>query len=218
MRHSFIAYGFTSILSTVLISLLGLSTASAADAYSDMPAGMYDLDKTHASFIWKVSHLGLSNYTARFTDFDASIDFNPGKPESSKITASVNPASLETDYPYYEEKDFDKKLIEDKKWFNATMFPEITFKSTKIERTGDSTGTMTGDLTFLGVTKPVSLNVTFNGAMKKQPFSKKPTLGFSAQGELKRSDWGFSTYVPNIGDSIELIIEAEFAMEEKAPM
>ncbi len=192
--------------------MANVSTLIAANAYTDMPAGVYQLDKAHASFTWKVSHLGLSNYTARFTDFDASIEFNPDKPENSTVSASVNPTSIETDYPFYEEKDFDKKLIEDKKWFNASEFPEIVFKSSKIERTGEDTGTMTGDLTFLGVTKPISLDIKFNGAMKKQPFSKKPTLGFSAHGELKRSDWGFTTYVPNIGDNIELIIEAEFAM------
>ena len=80
--------------------------------------------------------------------------------------------------------------------------------------TGDNTAIMTGDLTFLGATHPMSLNVTFNGAMKKQPFSKKPTLGFSASGSLQRSDWGMGTYTPNIGDQVMLLIEAEFAKGE----
>lgn len=189
--------------------------ASAADTpYAEMPPGVYSLDETHASLTWKVSHLGLSDYTARFTDFDADLTFDPAAPENSSITASIDPTSIETDYPHPEEKDFDKLLIEGEGWFNSGDFPSITFESTTIERTGDNTGTMTGDLTFLGVTKPVTLDVTFNGAMAMQPFSQKPTLGFSATGTLNRSEWGMGTYVPNIGDEVELLIEAEFAMEQ----
>ena len=126
---------------------------------------------------------------------------------------TIDPTSIETDYPYPEKKDFDKKLVQKAEWFNATKFPEIKFTSTAIEMTGENTAIMTGDLTFLGVTKSLSFSVTFNGAMKKQPFSKKPTVGFSATGSLKRSEWGMATYVPNIGDEVMLLIEAEFAKD-----
>ena len=202
------------LIAATVTSLLGFhaSFVDGADTdYKAMPAGVYTLDKTHASLTWKVSHLGLSNYTARFTNFDAEIDFDPKDFEQSKVTATIDSSSIETDYPYPEKKDFDKKLVEKEEWFNAKKFPEITFTSNSVEMTGKNTALMTGDLTFLGVTKPVSLNVTFNGAMKKQPFSKKPTLGFSASGSLKRSEWGMATYVPNIGDEVILLIEAEFA-------
>lgn len=209
MKKQMLALATAAVLSLTSINPLVAGTTD----YKEMPAGKYEIDDTHASLTWKVSHLGLSNYTARFTDIDATIEFDPKAPENSKVTASINPTSLETDYPYPEEKDFDKKLIEDKDWFNASKFPKITFTSTGIERTGDNTGVMKGELNFLGVSKPLSLDVTFNGAMKKQPFSGKPTLGFSANGRLKRSDWGMGTYVPNIGDDVELIIEAEFAMK-----
>ena len=206
-----------SLLASIIMALLAFLSASSAYAagtkYQEMPAGIYQLDKTHASLTWKVSHLGLSNYTARFTRFDAQIDFKPEAPENSKVTVTIDPASVETDYPYPQKKDFDKKLVTKPEWFNATVFAEITFTSTGIKMTGDNTAIMTGDLTFLGATHPMSLNVTFNGAMKKQPFSKKPTLGFSASGSLKRSDWGMATYVPNIGDEVMLLIEAEFAKD-----
>lgn len=194
---------------------IGWLHTSSADAdvagYREMPAGVYTLDKTHASITWKVSHLGLSNYTARFTDFDAQINFLPDKLEQSVVTATINPASIKTDYPYPEKKDFDKKLVEKSEWFNVSAFPTITFTSTNIVLSGGDKAVMTGQLTFLGITKPVSLDVTFNGAMKRQPFSKKPTLGFSASGSIKRSEWGMATYVPNIGDEVSLLIEAEFA-------
>ena len=205
------------LLTTTLIAGLGFVNISAAGAqteYSEMPAGVYNLDETHAQLVWRVSHLGLSNYTARFTSFDADLTFDPENPENSKLVATVDPTSIETDYPYPEKKNFDKVLIEGDEWFNSTNFPQIKFESKEIKRNGDNTGTMMGHLTFLGVTKPVTLDVTFNGAMAQQPFSKKPTLGFSASGSLKRSEWGMATYVPNIGDEVELLIEAEFAMQE----
>lgn len=203
-------------LYTLCISFLALSYTAAAHAetpLSEMPAGEYVLDKTHASLTWKVSHLGLSNYTARFTDFDATIQLDPKAPAKSTVTASINPTSIETDYPHPETKDFDKKLVEDKAWFNAGKFPKISFASTALESTGDNTGKMTGDLTFLGVTKPITLDVTFNKAMAKQPFSQLPALGFSATGTLKRSSWGMETYIPNIGDEVKIIIEAEFSQK-----
>lgn len=185
--------------------------ATAKTPIAEMPAGVYTLDETHASLIWKVSHLGLSDYTARFTSFDAELTFDPQNPENSKLVATVDPTSIETDYPYPEQKDFNQKLVTGEDWFNAGKFPQIRFESTSITKTGDTTGTITGNLTFLGVTKPLTLNATFNGAMKSQPFSKKPTMGFSATATMKRSEWGFDTYVPNIGDEVELLIEAEFA-------
>jgi polyisoprenoid-binding protein YceI len=192
--------------------LLAPITASAAGmtAVSEMPSGVYTLDKTHASVTWKVSHLGLSNYTARFTSIDAELNFDTKDPTKSTLTASVDPASVRTDYPNAAEKDFDAKLAKGKEWFNAGEFPKISFVSKKITMTGKNTGDVTGDLTLLGITKPVTLNVTFNGAYLKKPFVEAPGIGFSATATLKRSDWGFKTYVPMIGDDVTLLIETEF--------
>lgn len=202
-------------LMTAAVMFAALATAPAyandMTAWKDMPAGIYTVDKTHASLIWKVSHAGLSNYTARFKSYDAEINFDPADITKSSVTAKIDPATLETDYVATAEKDFNKNLITKEEWFNAGKFPEITFKSTKIEVTGENTGKIHGDLTFLGVTKPVTLEATFNGAYALQPFSKKPAMGFSATGSLKRSDFGMSTYVPMIGDKVDIIIEAEFA-------
>lgn len=198
----------------IAFAFAALSSAFAQTPYKDMPAGVYNIDETHASITWKVSHLGLSNYTARFTKFDADLTFDPAAPEKSKLVATVDPTSVETDYPFAEKKDFDKVLSEGKEWFNSAAFPQIKFESKEIKITGDNTGTMTGDLTFLGVTKPMTFDVTFNGAMAVQPFSKLPTLGFSAESSIKRSEWGMATYVPNIGDEVKIIIEAEFGKEK----
>lgn len=179
---------------------------------AEMPAGAYKVDPKHAFVLWKVKHTELSTYVARFTKFDATIDFNPKDVTKSTVTAKIDPTSIETDY-VPGERDFNKELAQDEKWFNAGKFPDITFKSTKVEKTGENTGIVTGDLTLLGVTKPVTLDVTYNGAYADQPFSHKPTLGFAATGVIKRSDWGLSTYVPMIGDEVTLEIHGEFAHE-----
>jgi polyisoprenoid-binding protein YceI len=179
-----------------------------------MPAGKYKLDLSHASVVWKVSHFGLSDYVARFADFDASIMYNPKDVESSKITASINPMSIQTAYPNASEKDFDNILASDKEWFNAGKYASIEFASTSITMTGDKTAVMQGKLSFLGVSKQVSLDVIFNGAMLRQPFTGKPTMGFSAKTSITRSDWGMSKFVPNIGDEVEVMIEGEFAKND----
>lgn len=194
----------------VYLAIPTLGQAAEMTPHTEMPVGVYVLDKTHASLTWKVSHLGLADYTARFTDFDATLDFNPTDPTQSTLNVSVNPMSVRTDYPNAEEKDFDAKLANDESWFNAGEYGEITFDSTAIEMTGENTGTVTGDLTLLGVTKPMTLDVTFNGAYENKPFANVPALGFSATGTMTRSEWGFDTYVPTIGDEVELLIEVEF--------
>lgn len=196
----------------VLTAALAISPAlpAAAQLAVEAPAGTYKIDPTHASVHWKVSHLGLSNYTARFIRFDATLTFDPAKPEASKLEATVDPTSLKTDFPFADKKDFDKVLIEDPKWFNATVQKAISFKSTSVKMTGPKTADVTGDLSLLGVSKPVTLKVTLNGGMKEQPFAKKPALGFSAVGSIKRSDWGLANLVGPVGDEVQIVIEAEF--------
>lgn len=199
-------------LAIVILTMAGcMSWVFAKTPFNDMPAGKYSVDLSHASIVWKVSHLGLSNYVARFADFDASIEYNPNDVEASKIVASINPMSIQTAYPNAEEKDFDKILATDSAWFNAGQYASIEFVSTSIKMTSDKKAVMQGELSFLGVTKPVTLDVVFNGAMPRQPLSGKPTMGFSATTTIKRSLWGMTKFVPNIGDDVEVMIEGEFA-------
>jgi polyisoprenoid-binding protein YceI len=175
-----------------------------------LPAGAYKLDLSHASLTWKVSHLGLSDYTARFAKFDAELTLSPGDMTKSSVVVTVDPKSIRTDYPYASENDFDKKLSMSDEWFNAGTHPLIRFTSTRIEKTGDKTFDLHGDLTLLGVTKPVVLRGRLNGAYLAKPFSDVAAVGFSATGEIKRSDWGLDAYIPSIGDKVALQIEAEF--------
>ena len=193
---------------TIALALALASPVAFAQAPADA-AGTYAMDRTHASLTWKVPHLGLSNYTARFTKFDATLTIDPAKPEDGKLAVTIDPTSVRTDYPFAERKDFDKELTEDARFFNTPKFAALTFTSTKIARTGENTADVTGDLTLLGVTKPVTIAVTLNGA-REHPALKKPALGFSGVAKLKRTDFGMSALVPLVGDEVTLLIEAEF--------
>jgi polyisoprenoid-binding protein YceI len=196
-------------LAAATLALL-LAAPAAAQSPADVPAGAYKLDPTHASLTWRVGHMGLSNYTARFTKLAADLTYDPKDPTKSSINVTVDPRSIRTDYPNAAEKDFDKELTDGASFFNSPKFAEIRFVSKRLEKTGDKTGRMTGDLTLLGVTKPVTLEVTFNGSFKEHPMTKQPALGFSATGTVKRSEFGMTHLVPYISDEVKLQIEAEF--------
>lgn len=197
------------ILFTLGLSMASLSAFAVNTPISELPAGDYELDKTHTSILFKVSHMGLSHYTGRFTDFDATLTLNPEDITKSKLVASVKPASIETEHQNYSSTNFNKELGEGAQWFNGLKFPQVTFKATKLTKTSETTGTMAGDFTMLGVTKPVTFDVTFNGAYASKPMANVPALGFSAKAIIKRSEWGMSTYVPNVGDDVTILIETE---------
>jgi polyisoprenoid-binding protein YceI len=207
-------------MKSFIVSLLALfaltSVGYAADSTIHAPKGTYKLDPTHASLTWRVNHMGLSNYTARFTVMDATLDFDPADVTGSKLTATVDPTSVETDYPNPETEDFDHKLQKDEKFFNADKFSEIKFVSTKVERAGDNKAKLYGNLTLLGKTKSIVLDVTYNGSMKEHPYAKAGAIGFSATGAIKRSEWGMDYGIPHVGDEVQLLIEAEF-FEQKKP-
>lgn len=198
--------------------------AEAAEAPEMGPAGTYGMDPTHTSLIWKVNHFGLSNYTARLNSVDGTLVFNPDDASATSLDVTIDPTSVETDYPAdfkaghpdspYDT--FDQEISESGDYFNSGEFPTITFKSTEVTTTGPNTGTVTGDLTFRGVTKPVTLDVTYNGTATFPWAPEKPKIGFSATGTLKRSDYGLDIMVPNLGDEVEIVIETEFELADAA--
>jgi polyisoprenoid-binding protein YceI len=198
-----------ALAATVALSLATPVLAQAAPV--NAPAGTYVLDNTHASVTWRVKHLGLSMYTGRFAKMDSSITLDPKTPTRSSVTVSIDPRSVRTDFPFPEKEDFDKVVAE--RFLGAVAHPAITFTSTGLTATGATTGKLTGNLSFNGVTKPVILDVTLNGAMT-HPFRKIPVIGFSARGKINRSDFGSKELLGPIGDEVELLIEAEYFQKQ----
>lgn len=187
---------------------------TTADTLADLGvnAGTYALDKGHASLVWTVSHNGLSKYTARFTDFDATIELDTETPAASRLTASINPLSVRTDHP--SGPDWDTTLATDAKWFNADAFPEITYTSTGIRDFDHMSAVIDGELSLLGVTRPVALNVTMNGVRNFPWFGERDVIGFSATATLTRSDFGMLSLLPDIGDDVSIQLEVEFVQAE----
>lgn len=198
----------TTLVTTFALAFAGAGMAQSTPApyskeVSAQPAGEYVLDKAHASVTWRVSHLGLSQYTARFDKMDGKLSLLPSTPVGSKVEFSIDATSINTGLA-----PFNKKL-QGADYFDAEKNPAITFKSARIESAGAGKFKMTGDVTLRGVTKPVTWDVTFNGGLYNS-YAQAHAIGFSARGVIKRSEHGMKELIPIVGDDVEVLIEVEF--------
>lgn len=166
-------------------------------------AEKFQLDPTHASVLFGVSHLGFSKTFGRFNTIEGVFDLDEGSPEKSTVEVIIDAASLDTNHAKRDEH------LRGKDFFNVTEFPKLTYKSTSVKLTGAKTALVTGDLTMLGVTKPVPLEVTLVNKGPNPMDNKKIVAGFSARGTLKRSEFGMGYAAPVLGDDVEIIIEVD---------
>lgn len=186
---------YAAVMGAILSTGLMMATAQAAPQ-------SYEIEKPHTQIVFSVNHLGFSHSFGKFTDYSGTFVVDPDSVESSNVDVTINTASIDLDDQKWNDH------LKNADFFNVEQFPTMTFKSTKVEKTGDKTANLTGDLTLLGVTKPVTLEVTLNG-QGEHPFNKKQMIGFSAKGSLKRSDFGMGYGLPAVGDDITLMIEVE---------
>jgi polyisoprenoid-binding protein YceI len=168
-----------------------------------VPAGHYNVDPSHTSIQARVDHMGFSTTTVAFDNITGGFDYDPSKPEQSQLSISVDPAGLDSGF---DKRDADLK---GPGFFNTAGFPAITFKSVHLKRIDATHATVDGQLTLLGVTKPLTLNVTFNGAGSGMMGDTR--AGFQATATLLRSDFGMKTFLPMVGDQVTLLIDAEFS-------
>jgi polyisoprenoid-binding protein YceI len=177
------------------------------------PAGQYQLDKSHASLLMRVSHLGFSTYTTRFSRFDAQLTFDPSNIPASKVLTTIDAASFEMDAA--PQVCFD--IMKGSQMLDTGKFPQIVFKSERVRMTGAKSMEISGTLTLHGVTRPAVLTATFNGGYAGLPnMDPHARIGFSAHGSFKRSDFGMTFGLPapgttmGVGDLVDYSIEAEF--------
>jgi polyisoprenoid-binding protein YceI len=184
------------------ISLGG--AAFAAPSTTDpakVPAGSYVLDKKHASLTVKIVHMGFSHYTLRMNGLDGSFIYDPANWQQTKVDFTVDAKSVDT-----HDNAFDKQIAG---YFEADKYPSITFVSTAVSGGTEGKGTVTGDLTLHGVTKPVTLDVSFDGAGHGiTPLGTR--LGFSGATRIKRSDFGINNMLQYASDDVDVIFEVEF--------
>jgi polyisoprenoid-binding protein YceI len=188
-------------------------TAPPAPPLAPAPAGQYKVDPPHASVEFRVSHMGFSTFTTRFARFEAALTFDPKNIPASKVTATIDASSIELNS--WPKQCVD--ILKGPQLLNTEKFPNIEFKSGRINMTGPKTMEIHGTLTVLGVSRPIVLNATFNGGYAGMAnVDPNARVGFSAHGTVKRSEFGMSFGIPaagtsiGVGDSIDVNIEAEF--------
>ncbi|MGA8296660.1 MAG: YceI family protein [Acidimicrobiales bacterium] len=176
----------------------------------EVPApGTYVLDKAHTKVGFVARHLMVTKVRGHFPDFDGTIVVGEN-PSDSKVAAEIRMASVTTD-----DENRDNHLRTND-FFDVEHYPTMSFTSTKIEPAGDQ-WKVTGDLTIRGVTKPITLDLEFNGGFKDDYFGAR--LGFSASAEINRQDFGvsFNKALDGggvvVGDKVRIEIEAEATLQ-----
>ena len=162
-----------------IASLAALATLWATFA----SAGVYKIDKSHSEAGFKIRHF-LSKSSGRFDDFSGTIDLDEQDPTKSTVSFMIKAASIDTDNSSRDEQ------LRSEDFFWVDKYPEIIFMSTKITKTGKNTYDVTGNLTMRGVTKPITLPVTFLGTMH-DPWGGV-RAGFEAAITINRKDWGIN--------------------------
>ena len=188
----------------LLVSCDRLLTPDFEADITELSSGQYTLDPNHATLLWKINHLGFSTFIGRFNEFNASLDFNPEDIGSSTLEVIINTASLDIN-----NAEFAEELRGDN-WFDTVNFPQAVYRTTSLVSQEGNSFVFGGELTLLGVTAPVNLNVDFHGGGRNF-LTRANTVGFSANTTFQRSVFGLDRFTSfGVGDDIELEIHVEF--------
>ena len=187
----------------VLYFAAGFGIPAAAQTSLKVPAGNYTVYSNHTQVMFAIRHLGLSTFYGTFGHVTGSLQFDPAQPEKSALNVQIDMNDIVTAVD-----ELNKGL---KSVFQTSKYPTANFVSTQIVKTGENSGTVTGNLTLAGVTKPVTLKVTFNGG-RDVPIPFQPyRIGFDATGTIKRSDFGLTHMIWSgmVSDDVNLTINCE---------
>lgn len=182
----------SNLIVVTLLGLLGLA-AQAADTYQ--------IDPVHSSVMFKVRHLNVTDFYGRFDDVTGTVTLDPSSASGNSLSLEVKSDSIDT---HNEKRNQDLRGPD---FLNVKQFPTIAFKSTKVEKAGDDAYNVTGNLTFRGVTKPVTFE--FKKIGEGRGMKDEYRAGGETQFTIRRGDFGM-TYMPGIiGDDVTLIISLE---------
>ena len=160
---------------------LVLAASLAALATTSPAADVYTVDKSHSEVSFQVKHL-MSQVRGRFSDFEGKISVDAAKPEASSVEFAIKTASIDTNEPRRDEH------LRSADFFDAATHPTISFKSTSMKKTGDTTYDVTGPFTMRGVTKTITLPVVVTGTAKDPGGNDR--IGFEINTTLNRKDYG----------------------------
>lgn len=182
--------------------LAGFLTAAGSGVAVSAP---YVLDKSHAHVTFTVSHLGFSMVHGQFRAFDATIDFDPGNVEATRVDFRIDANSVDT---FWDARDKD---LRSKNFLNVAEHPYITFRTTSVAPTGAETADVTGDMTVLGVTRPVTFQARLN-KLAPSPFNSNTTIaGFTITGQIDRTEFGMTYAAPAIGAVVDIRMDLEIS-------
>ncbi len=193
------------IISAVAATTVFVAGQFATAQENGAISGVYKTDPTHRYITFSYSHFDYSDPWLRWREWEGTLDWNADDPALSSVSVVIDAASIDSGVDVY-----DGHLKSDR-FFDVENHPQITFVSTSVEKTGETTGKITGDLTIKGVTNSETLDVVFNNSGFDQR-KNAHKLGFSGKTTVMRSDYGVDFLAPAVSDEVEVIIEAEFLM------
>ena len=181
--------------------MLGTTLAAAAAAAADAAPVSYTLDPDHTIPRFEILHNGFSNHNGAFMKSagKATLDSPAG---TGSVEVTIETASFLSGHAFMES------VVKGKDFFDSERFPTMTFRSSRIRFDGGKPSVVEGDLTILGVTRPIALTFT-NFACGQHPRTKKDQCGGNLIGAIRRSDFGMKTFIPAIGDDVKLLIQVE---------
>ncbi|MGN8113395.1 YceI family protein [Labrys sp. 22185] len=164
---------------------------------------LYDLDPDHTQTIFHIDHLGYSTVTGGFRQLKGVLTLDEAHPEQSLVEATLEASSVDTGVP---ARDEDLRSSE---FFDVAHHQTITFRTTKVKRRGPRSADLIGELTLLGISKPVMLRTTLNRVAPDPLRGNRMVAGFTATTTIRRTDFGMKAFIPLIGDVVRIDINAE---------
>ena len=199
------------VLVTAVSGVAAMQNTATTVAYAPIPAGTYNIDPAHSVIGFSIRHFELSWVSGRFKDFVGTITIDDKDMTKSSVTFTAKIASVDTGIG---KRDDHLRTAD---FFEAEKYPELTFKSSKIERKSGNDYVAHGDLTIKGVTKQIALPFTLSGAIKDQRGGSK--IGVDAQTTVNRLDFGIGQDAPlpaggaAIGNEVRIEISLEAALQ-----
>lgn len=161
----------------------------------------YVLDPAHTQVAFSIDRFGFNRVLGRFEQVSGEVTLDEESPANSSVRATIQVASVDSG------DDTRDGHLREQRWLNAAQFPTMEFRSTSVRLTGERTAEVTGELTLLGQTHPLTLEVRLN-RVGESPTNRRRSAGFSATGSLSRSTWGSTLAQNAIGDEVSITIEA----------
>jgi polyisoprenoid-binding protein YceI len=198
------------VLAATFLQAGNAHAISVATDPKQAPSGTYEIEPRHTQVVFAIAHFGLTDFYGRFDKVSGELNFDPADPTKSTTSIDIDTSSLDTPNAQLNSE------LQGTATFDTAHFPSATFKSTSVTRTGPNAGKIAGDLTIKGITKPVILDVVYNGGLQSPLGGNAYLVGFHATTSIKRSDFNMTgtMWSSLVGDDVKLTIEALFVQSK----